>query len=234
MRSRSSDLPGVDVKRALVKKMFDRVAPRYNLINTILTLGMDQHWRRRLVKGVGIGPGDRLVDVACGTGDLLLHSRRLGADCSGIDFSRRMLQYAFNRDKSMTLVYGDAANLPLADEVANVVTCGFALRNFVSLPEVWTELSRVLTVGGRLAILEVDRPENKLLQWFHSLYFDRLVPKLGGLISDREAYSYLPRSTAYLPDFGELMRQLQKAGFRDIRCEKLFFGSAQMIFACKA
>ncbi len=233
MQECPTGLPETNAKRAVVKEMFDRIAPRYDLVNRIITAGMDQQWRRRLLKGAGLRSEDYLVDVACGTGDLLLIARQSGAYCLGVDLSRGMLGYAFCRDDSLNLISGDAANLPVADKVASVVTCGFGLRNFVSLPPVWSEFSRVLRAGGKLAILEVDRPENTLVRWFHSLYFDGVVPALGGLVSDREAYRYLPRSTKYLPGYGELFRQLHKAGFSDIHREVLFFGSAQLIYAQK-
>ncbi len=233
MQERPTGLPETNVKRAVVKEMFDRIAPRYDLVNRIITAGMDQQWRRRLLKGAGLRSEDCLVDVACGTGDLLLIARQSGANCLGVDLSRAMLGYAFCRDDSLNLISGDAANLPVADKVASIVTCGFALRNFVSLPPVWSEFSRVLRTGGKLAILEVDRPENTLIRWFHSLYFDGIVPALGGLVSDREAYRYLPRSTKYLPGSRELFRQLHQAGFTDIHREVLFLGSAQLIYARK-
>jgi demethylmenaquinone methyltransferase/2-methoxy-6-polyprenyl-1,4-benzoquinol methylase len=140
-----------------------------------------------------------------------------------------MLRGASGRGIDADFVNGDAAALPVSDAGVDVVTCGFALRNFVALEPVFDEMARVLKPGGRLAIIEVDRPSSALVRGAHSLYFDRLVPILGGLLSDRDAYRYLPESTAYLPPRDELLGLLEQAGFAQVDKRRLLLGAAQII-----
>ncbi len=145
-----------------------------------------------------------------------------------------MLRGAARRGVPCDLVCGDAARLPIADGAATVVTCGFALRNFVALPPVWAEMARILRSGGRLAVIEVDRPDPGWMRFGHSVYFDRVVPRLGALLSDRDAYRYLPKSTAYLPAHSVIEQQLEAAGFESVERRRLLFGSAQFILAVRA
>jgi demethylmenaquinone methyltransferase/2-methoxy-6-polyprenyl-1,4-benzoquinol methylase len=128
-------------------------------------------------------------------------------------------------------VQADAQALPFEDASADVITCGFALRNFASLVEAFAECARVLRPGGRLALLEVDRPSSALVRAGHSLYFDRIVPRIGGLLSDRAAYRYLPESTRYLPDEVELLAMIERAGFAGVRKQVLAWGTAQLVLA---
>lgn len=227
------ELPRGVAKHDAVRQMFDRIAPRYDLMNRLLTGGLDQRWRRTLLSRVQVGDGDRVVDVACGTGDLAELARKRGAFVLGVDFAFEMLRGAARRQATPALVCADAARLPLPDACASVVTCGFALRNFVALPAVFQEMARVLEPGGRLAILEVDRPESAWVARVHSLYFDRVVPRIGALLSDRAAYQYLPRSTAYLPSFPDLQSLLAAAGFETIARERLLLGTAQLLTAVR-
>jgi demethylmenaquinone methyltransferase/2-methoxy-6-polyprenyl-1,4-benzoquinol methylase len=214
--------------------MFDRIAPRYDRMNRLLTAGLDQRWRREALEAIAVGRTDRVVDVACGTGDLAELAGRRGARVLACDFARGMLDGAARRGVPAALVLADGARLPLADASADVVTCGFALRNFESLPPVLAEMARVLRPGGRLAILEVDRPESAVLRWGHGLYFDRVVPFVGGLLSDRAAYAYLPRSTVYLPPAPELRARLEAAGFADVERRRRGLGAAQILTARRA
>jgi len=228
-----SRLPTGQEKHRAVREMFDKIAPRYDLMNRLITLGLDQRWRRDALGRVGVGPGDRVIDLACGTGDLSEQAAARGARVMGIDFAGEMLRGARARGIDAAFVRADGAALPLADGCASVVTCGFALRNFVSLPEIFAELARVLDRGGRIALIEVDRPRSGIVRGAHSLYFDRLVPLLGGLLSDRQAYRYLPESTAYLPTAEELHAMLAKAGFGSIEKKGLMLGAAQILTAVK-
>jgi demethylmenaquinone methyltransferase/2-methoxy-6-polyprenyl-1,4-benzoquinol methylase len=232
-------LPAAAEKRAAVRAMFDRIAPRYDLLNRLLTGGLDQRWRRALLAAARVGPGDRVVDLACGTGDLAALASARGADVIGVDFSREMLRAARRRAArrggvATAFVQADAQALPLASASASVVTCGFALRNFVSLPAALAECARVLRPGGRLALLEVDRPRLGAVRAGHSLYFDRVVPRIGALLSDRAAYRYLPDSTAYLPAEPELLQWIERAGFARPAKRRLLLGAAQLLLAERA
>jgi demethylmenaquinone methyltransferase/2-methoxy-6-polyprenyl-1,4-benzoquinol methylase len=144
-----------------------------------------------------------------------------------------MLMGARRRGIQARFVQADAAFLPFRDGWISAVVSGFALRNFVSIPAVLSEIARVLAPGGRLALLEVDSPRNAVVRWGHHVYFNRVVPLLGGLLSDSWAYSYLPRSVAYLPEPAALCRILEMAGFHAVRRRQLSGGVAQLITAVK-
>lgn len=229
-----SALPPSDEKASAVEAMFDRIAPRYDLLNGLLTLRFDQVWRRSMIRRAGVRRGERLVDLGCGTGDVCGLAAAAGARVVGIDFSRKMLAAARARGLAAELVRADAIRLPLRAACADVVTCAFALRNVVSIPLVLAEAARVLSPGGRLALLEVDEPPGRLLHWAHALYFRRVVPMIGALLSDRTAYAYLPQSTAYLPPERELLSLVRSAGFSSVTKHKLQAGIAQLIVAAKS
>lgn len=222
------DLPTGDEKRVRVREMFDRIAPRYDALNRVISMGLDQRWRRHALDKIGVGPKDHVIDLACGTGDFCELVRKRGATVIGVDFALQMLREGQARGLGCDSVQGDGEWLPFRTASVDVVTCGFALRNFVSLEGVLVEMARVLKPGGRIALLDVDRPQWAPLRAVHSLYFDRIVPLVGGLVSDRSAYRYLPQSTAYLPPPGELCAMLARAGFEDLEREALLLGSAQI------
>jgi len=175
-----------------VREMFDRIAARYDLLNRILTFGMDVGWRRRAVEALALPPGSLVLDLACGTGALCRELERAGHRPAGFDFSSGMLARART---AAPLVRADVLHLPVAGGVADGVTCGFALRNVVELTELFREGARVLRPGGRAVFLEVSRPEHPVLRMGHAVYFRRVVPLVGGVLSDREAYAYLPASS---------------------------------------
>jgi len=229
-----ASLPAAGSKRRTVQAMFDRIAPRYDRMNRLLTGGLDQRWRRLLLDRVEVGAGDCVLDVACGTGDLAELACLRGARVIGVDFAGRMLEGARRRGVPCGLVRGDAECLPFAEGSATVVTCGFALRNFVDLKAAFGQMASALAPGGRLALLDVDRPRNRLVRIAHSLYFDRIVPRLGGWLSDRAAYRYLPSSTAYLPGTDQLLAQVRAAGFEQVRRRPVFLGTAQIVTAVRA
>jgi demethylmenaquinone methyltransferase/2-methoxy-6-polyprenyl-1,4-benzoquinol methylase len=222
-------LPPLEEKGARVRAMFDRIAPRYDQLNRLLSAGLDQRWRRDALDRVRVGKGDRVVDLACGTGDLAELSTARGAHVIGVDFAFEMLCAARRRGIHTALLQADGEALPLPDEWATVVTCGFALRNFVGLPAIFREMARVLEPGGRIAFIEVDRPRPALIRAAHALYFDRIVPLVGGLLSDRSAYAYLPKSTVYLPPRCELLALLEDAGFEQLEHRSLLLGAAQIV-----
>jgi demethylmenaquinone methyltransferase/2-methoxy-6-polyprenyl-1,4-benzoquinol methylase len=226
-------LPQGDEKRVMVQDMFDRIAPRYDALNRLFTGGLDQRWRRTALDAIGVGPDDHVLDLACGTGDLCEMAASRGAAVVGLDFAAVMLRHAQRRAGADEIAWlrGDVSALPISTASVSVVTCGFALRNFVSLPEVFAEIQRVLAPAGRIALIDVDRPPRAVVQRAHSLYFDRLVPWVGGLLSDRAAYRYLPESTAYLPPAAELLEMLRVAGFGDVQRRSLLLGTAQILTA---
>jgi demethylmenaquinone methyltransferase/2-methoxy-6-polyprenyl-1,4-benzoquinol methylase len=219
-------LPEGEEKVAAVRTMFDAIAPRYDLVNRIMTFRMDVRWRRRTVASLGLARGARVVDLACGTGDLCRELSTQGARPIGVDLSYGMLAAART---SAPLLQGDALRLPLPDASVDGVTCGFALRNFASLPPFFAELARITRPGARIALLEVAEPPNPLLRAGHALYFGKVVPLVGGLLSDPAAYRYLPRSVAYLPDPGAMLGQLAEAGFVGVERRLLSVGIAQLI-----
>jgi demethylmenaquinone methyltransferase/2-methoxy-6-polyprenyl-1,4-benzoquinol methylase len=218
-------LPTGPEKARAVRGMFDRIAGRYDLVNRVMTFGMDVGWRRRAVGELRL-PGRSIVaDLACGTGDLCTELGVAGYRAVGVDFSHGMLS------KTTTfapLVQADVLRLPFGDGTLDGATCGFALRNVTGLPELFSETSRVLRTGGRISFLEAAEPESSLMRAGHSLYFNRLVPLIGGVLSDRQAYRYLPASMAYLPSGGELVGMLEVAGFVDVERLTMSGGVAQL------
>jgi demethylmenaquinone methyltransferase/2-methoxy-6-polyprenyl-1,4-benzoquinol methylase len=227
----STTLPRADEKAGVVEAMFDRIAPRYDRVNRVLTFRLDVGWRRKAVAALGLDRGSVVLDVACGTGDLCRTLTGAGYRPIGLDFSAGMLAVAHG---ARDLVRADALRTPLRDHAVDGITCGFALRNFVSLDGFLAESARVLRPGGRFAFLEVDEPRNAVLRAGHHLYFHRIVPWVGGRLSDRAAYAYLPASTAYLPPHDELVSLLQRHGFRDVERTVLGLGAAQLLTGRRA
>ena len=198
-----------------VRAMFDRIAPVYDVMNRVMTAGLDGRWRRLAAAAV-VHPGDRVLDAACGTGDLAVADRKAGAGkVSVLDFSERMLARARRKDASIDWVQGDMLALPFADGTFDAATVGFGVRNVADLELALRELRRVLRPGGRLAILEITRPRG-VLRPFFSLWFDRIVPLLGKVLPGGSAYTYLPASVKRFPDAETLARMLGESGFDDV------------------
>jgi demethylmenaquinone methyltransferase/2-methoxy-6-polyprenyl-1,4-benzoquinol methylase len=225
------ELPRGEAKAKAVREMFDTIAPRYDLVNRIMTFRLDTRWRRRTVEALGLEPGSIVVDLACGTGDFCVDLESCGHRPIGFDLSLGMLHAART---AAPLVHADILELPVRTASVDAATCGFALRNLVDLPPFFEELARVLRPAGRIGLLDVAEPENRILRWGHHLYFDRVVPKVGGLLSDRQAYEYLPKSVAYLPEPEVLVAQIESAGFVEVERRLLAPGSAQLITATRA
>jgi len=198
-----------------VRSMFDRIAPVYDLMNRVMTAGLDQHWRGETVKAV-VRPGDRVLDGCCGTGDLAVAAVRAGAgDVVGLDFSPRMLERARAKLQVVTWLEGDLLALPFPDADFDSATVGFGVRNVADLPAALAELTRVLRPGGRLGILEITTPTGFLAP-FYRLWFDHLVPLLGRLLRGGSAYTYLPASVRRFPGPEELAGLMRTAGFEDV------------------
>jgi len=227
----TDSLPVGTEKVQTVRDLFDRIAPRYELLNRLLTFGMDRGWRRRAVRALGLPRGDFVVDLACGTGDLCRDLVGAGFRVAGFDLSAGMLAHATG---PMPLVQADALRLPLPAASAGGAVSGFALRNFEALPPFFAELARVVRPGGRVALLDVATPTVAPLRWGHAAYFGHVVPWVGGLLSDRAAYRYLPESVAYLPEPAVLLAQLGQAGFTDVDRQLLSGGITQLITATRS
>jgi demethylmenaquinone methyltransferase/2-methoxy-6-polyprenyl-1,4-benzoquinol methylase len=226
----AAELPVGERKAQAVEEMFDRIAPRYELVNRVMTLGLDSGWRRRAVRELRLEPGDRVVDLGCGTGDLCRVLGKAGLRAVGVDMAAGMLAKAHT---SAPLVRADALQLPLRDASIDGAISGFALRNVVDIAACFREAARVIRPGGRAVFLEVSEPPNPLVRLGHSLYFRRIVPLVGGLLSDRTAYRYLPASTAYLPPPPELLALMADAGFTRCRRVQLGIGAAQLLIGTR-
>lgn len=204
-----------------VRSMFDRIAPVYDAMNRLMTAGLDQRWRRETVEAV-VRPGDKVLDSCCGTGDLAIAAAQAGGQVTGIDFSRPMLERARRKAPELEWIEGDALALPFADGLFDAATVGFGVRNLAELDRGLRELRRVLRPGGRLAILEITRPQG-LLAPFYRLWFDVLIPAAGKVLPGGSAYTYLPASVRRFPDPQGLARLMDEAGFGEIRW-RLFAG----------
>jgi demethylmenaquinone methyltransferase / 2-methoxy-6-polyprenyl-1,4-benzoquinol methylase len=203
--------------------MFDRIAGVYDLLNTVMTAGLHHRWRERAVDLARVGPGARVLDVATGTGDLALElARRVapGGEVVGSDFSEAMLARARRKapppGAELRFEWGDALELPYADASFDAATVGFGARNFSDLARGFAEMVRVVRPGGRVVVLEFTSPTRAPLSIFYSLWFDRVVPVLGRLAGDPDAYSYLPDSVKRFPAPAGLAAELQRAGLREI------------------
>jgi demethylmenaquinone methyltransferase / 2-methoxy-6-polyprenyl-1,4-benzoquinol methylase len=224
-------LPTGEEKFGAVRQLFDTISPRYDLVNRVMTFGMDSGWRRRTVRELRL-PGRSLVlDLACGTGDLCTELAARGYRAVGFDFSHGMLMAATT---TAPLVEADVLRVPVRDGGADGAVCGFALRNVVSLVGFFSELSRVVRSGGRIALLEASRPDNRVLRVGHGLYFDHAVPLIGALLSNGAAYAYLPRSMAYLPPPADMLAMLREAGFPDARRFQLSGGLTQLLVGTRS
>jgi demethylmenaquinone methyltransferase / 2-methoxy-6-polyprenyl-1,4-benzoquinol methylase len=197
--------------------MFDRIAGVYDAMNSVMTAGLHHRWRERAVDLARVGAGSRALDVATGTGDLAIALARRGADVVGSDFSEGMLERARRKDASVRWEQANALALPYADDAFDAATVGFGARNFSDLRAGLAEMTRVVRPGGRVVVLEITTPTKPPLSTFFSLWFDRLVPLIGRLTGEDQAYSYLPSSVRRFPGPQELAGVMAGTGLRDVR-----------------
>jgi demethylmenaquinone methyltransferase/2-methoxy-6-polyprenyl-1,4-benzoquinol methylase len=206
-----------------VRAMFDRIAGVYDRMNAVMTAGLDRRWRARAADLAAVGPGDRALDVATGTGDLAFElAARVapGGEVVGSDFAEAMLDRA--REKAagragILFEWGNALRLQYDDASFDAATVGFGARNFADLERGIAEMARVVRPGGRVVILEITTPRRPPLSWFHALWFDRVVPALGRVAGDSDAYSYLPSSVRRFPGPRELAATMERCGLQRIR-----------------
>jgi demethylmenaquinone methyltransferase/2-methoxy-6-polyprenyl-1,4-benzoquinol methylase len=210
MSSQTGTLPPEGVRR-----MFDRIAPVYDAMNRLMTAGLDRRWREATAAAV-VRPGDRVLDVCCGTGDLAIAAANAGGKVTGVDFSEPMLARARVKNQEIEWVSGDALTLPFSDGSFDAATVGFGVRNLADLERGLAELRRILKPEGRLAILEITRPKG-LLAPFYRLWFDGVIPFAGKVLPGGSAYSYLPASVRRFPGPEDLAKLLDEAGFDEIR-----------------
>ena len=203
-----------------VEAMFDRIAGVYDRMNRVMTAGLDARWRERAVDLAAVGRGGRALDVACGTGDLAAElARRVGdeGEVVGCDFSERMLELARGKAPNIRFEQANALALPYPDDTFDAATVGFGARNFSELPRGLSEMARVVRPGGRVVVLEITTPQRPPLSWFYGVWFDRIVPALGKVTGQAEAYSYLPDSVRRFPGPEALAGVLTDAGLVNIR-----------------
>jgi demethylmenaquinone methyltransferase/2-methoxy-6-polyprenyl-1,4-benzoquinol methylase len=220
--------------------MFDAIAPRYDLLNHVLSAGMDRGWRNRAIDALELTQQARVLDVCTGTGDLALAAvdRHGGASVIGVDFAAEMLRLGLNKvraaslDRSIRLVRGDAARIPVGDATCDAATIGFGIRNVAEPERALAEIARILKPGGRLAILEFGQPRIPGIRTLYSWYFRYLLPLVGRLVSKHQsAYSYLPASVGTFPPPAEFAKILAATGFSHVQAVPLTFGIVYLFTA---
>tara|TARA_B100000315_G_scaffold40225_1_gene35116 strand:- start:507 stop:1232 length:726 start_codon:yes stop_codon:yes gene_type:complete len=226
-----------------IQDMFSAIAPRYDFLNRLLSIGFDRYWRKSAIDLLAPRSGEHILDVATGTGDMALEIVSRGLHdirVVGVDFSRRMLE--LGRDKVRLRDYnqrvsfhlGNGENLPLADTSFECTTCAFGVRNYANVKLGLREIHRVLKPGGRVVILEFSMPSNSFLRCVYNWYFDLVLPKVGNLISGHdEAYGYLPKSVMEFPDQNEFVNWMKEAGFENVVCRELTFGVVSLHYGHK-
>lgn len=231
-------LPPLMEKRAYVRRMFTAIAPHYDLMNRLMTFGRDRVWRRAVAQLAALPRGGRLLDVATGTGDIVYEALRLDPSLRaiGLDLTREMMLYGRGKHGGLAFpcVEGDGLAMPFAEHTFDAVCSGFMLRNVVDIRAALAEQVRVVRPGGRVVCLEITRPTAPVIRALFDLYFFRLVPAIGGLISgQRSAYTYLPHSTVAFPRPPELKRIMESVGLRDVRYRTAMFGSIAIHWGTK-
>ena len=211
--------------------MFDAIAGRYEMVNKMMTFGLDARWRRRAVSDLRLPPNSLVLDVAAGTGDFTRELERQSQRAVATDLSYGMLSAG---RRIARRVQADASAMPFTTGSFDGLTCGYALRNFTDLAATFDEMARVVRPGGRLSLLEVAEPEKGLLRTGFRIWFRRVVPFIGSLVSDRAAYHYLPRSTAYLPPSDRIVAMLNSSGFSAVNHRRVMGGLSQQFIATRS
>ena len=225
-------------KKEKVREMFDGIAPTYDKLNHVLSMNVDKLWRRHALKEIVDGTPQRILDVACGTGDSTISIAKAaaaGSEVVGVDISEGMMALVEGKAEKagvgdcIRLQVADGEALPYGDGAFDRVACAFGIRNFEHKEKGLAEFLRVLKPGGKAVILELSVPQNRLVRWAYDLYFTRLLPRIGGAVSgDKAAYKYLPASVHGFPAPEAFCRMMEEAGFRAVRCRTFTFGLCRM------
>ena len=225
-------------KKEKVREMFDHIAPSYDKLNHVLSMNVDKMWRRHALKEIVDGTSQRILDVACGTGDSTISIASAAAEGSeviGVDISEGMMALVKGKaekagvENRISLQVADGEALPYEDGAFDRVTCAFGIRNFEHKEKGLSEFLRVLKPGGRAVILELSVPQNRLVRWAYDVYFLHILPRIGGAVSgDKAAYRYLPASVHHFPAPKDFCRMMEAAGFRAVRCRTFTFGLCRM------
>lgn len=225
-----------------IQKMFGAIAPRYDFLNHLLSFGIDKRWRKTAVRLIKVAGGGRVLDVATGTGDVILEIARITPDSvkiTGADFCAEMVQLGI--EKIAATPYSDRVDfkvapcedLPFSSNTFDSVTIAFGIRNVVDRRLGLAELWRVLKPGGRIVVLEFSTPRSALFRWSYHFYFRRMLPVIGGMFSKYNAYRYLPDSVLDFPSCEEFCATMTDIGFRHVRCQQLTFGIASIYVGTK-
>ena len=225
-------------KKEKVREMFDNIAPSYDRLNHILSMNVDKLWRRHALKEIVDGTPQRILDVACGTGDSTISIAKAAAEGSsvtGADISEGMMALVKGKAEKagvgerISLQVADGEALPYEEASFDRVTCAFGIRNFEHKEKGLTEFFRVVKPGGKAVILELSVPQSRLIRWAYDLYFLHVLPGIGGAVSgDKAAYRYLPASVHNFPSPKDFCRMMEDAGFRNVRCRTFTFGLCRM------
>jgi demethylmenaquinone methyltransferase / 2-methoxy-6-polyprenyl-1,4-benzoquinol methylase len=231
--------PGETASRDGSGAMFDGIAHRYDFVNRVMSLGIDQSWRKATVRALGLGPGQRVLDLATGTGDLAILVARAEAQASvvGLDPSHKMLEIGraklgrLGLERQVELIAGNAEQLPFEDRSFDGICMAFGIRNVPDRPRALREMARVIRPGARVAILELSEPEGTMIGSIARFHVHSVVPRLGALLSGKREYAYLQRSIAAFPRASEFAELMRSAGFASVEVSPLTFGVVHLYVA---
>jgi demethylmenaquinone methyltransferase/2-methoxy-6-polyprenyl-1,4-benzoquinol methylase len=230
--SRRNNLPADNEKAALLNQYFDTISPRYQLINRIITFGLDNYWRRQALRKLNLTSASLILDVGCGPGDLINMLNKHTEHLIGLDPSTGMLKIAKSKTNAL-LIAATAEHIPIKSESLDVIVSAFAMRNFSDLHASIAEFSRILKPSGQLLIIEIAEPKMLLARALFHFWLNVCVPRIGAMLSDKNAYKYLPASLAYLPDELTLGKLAKNNGFKTYTNKKLLFKGCQYFFMTK-
>lgn len=218
-------------KSKSVQTMFNNIASKYDFLNKVLSLNLDNSWRKQAIKMVNIEPNDKILDLACGTGDMIIAIKKRHPESKifGADFSQNMLSISRKKVPYGMFSAADAHFLPYKNNSFNKITISFGFRNVADKDQGLKELYRVLENNGRLCILELTQPENSLINFFYKLYFKKLLPYIGGIFSSKKAYTYLPDSVYNFPKRKQFLTMIENAGFKNIKFKTMLFGAVTAV-----